>query len=107
MKDVITNRFRELVAQGQQIERHTNSKDYYVPSHEITSVHAWLSSVSNLLQTASIADSVFLGESKTLMTHENMKYGIPSEIVLKMLGLLMSDQQEWEGGLMRRMCCQG
>jgi len=103
MKDVITNRFRELVTQGQQIERHTNSKDYYVPSHEITSVHAWLSSVSNLLQTASIADSVFLRESKTLMTHENMQHGIPSEIVLKMLGLLMSAQQEWEGGLMRRI----
>ena len=103
MKDIITNRFRELVAQGQQHARRTNRDTYYLDSHEITPVHAWLSSVSNLLQTASLPGSVFFNESKTLMTHENMKHGIPSEIVSKMLGLLMSAQQEWESGLMRRI----
>lgn len=103
MKDVITNRFRELVAQGQQLVGRINRNDYYVSSHEITPAQAWLSSVSNLLQTASLAGSFFLSESKTLMTHENMKRGIPPEIVSKMLDLLVSAQQEWEGGLMRRI----
>lgn len=85
MKDVITNRFRDLVAQGQQLVGRINRNDYYFSSHEITPAQAWLSSVSNLLQTASLAGSFFLSESKTLMTHENMKRGIPPEIVLKML----------------------
>ncbi len=103
MKDVITNRFRELVAQGQQLVGRINRNDYCISLHEITSAQAWLSSVSNLLQTASLAGSIFLSESKTLMTHEGMKHNIATGVVLKMLGLLVSAQQEWEGGLMRRI----
>ncbi len=103
MKDVITNRFRELVAQGQQLVDRINRRDYYVSPHETIPAQAWLSSVSNLLQTASLAGSFFLSESKTLMTHEHMKHSIPTGIVLRMLGLLVSAQQEWEGGLLRKI----
>jgi hypothetical protein len=37
------------------------------------------------------------------MTNEDMKHGISTNVASKMLGLLQSAQQEWVGGLLRRI----
>ena len=45
MKDTITNRFKELVTQGQQLVGQRVTDDFYVSSSEIPKYQAWLSSV--------------------------------------------------------------
>ena len=103
MKDTITNRFKELVAQGQQLVGHMIKDDYYVDSNQISRYQAWLSSVSNLFELAAPPGSFFLSESKKLMNSEDMKNSIATIIVSKMQGLLVSAQQEWDNGLMRKI----
>ena len=103
LKDTITKRFQELVDQGQQLVGRMDKSDYYISEHNIPAFQAWLSSVSNILETASPPDSFFLNESKRLMTNEDMKHGISTNVASKMLGLLQSAQQEWVGGLLRRI----
>ena len=103
MKDTITKRFQELSEQGQQMVSRMNKNDYYISEHDIPSVQAWLSSVANILETASLADSFFPNESKRLMTNEEMKHGISINVASKMLGLLQSAQQEWASGLLRKI----
>ncbi len=103
MKDTITKRFQELVEQGQQLVGHMNKDAYYVSAHDIPLFQAWLSSVSNILETASPPNSFFLNEAKRLMTNEEMKFSISTGVVSKMLGLLQSAQQEWVKGLLRKI----
>jgi hypothetical protein len=103
MKEAITKRLQELVEQGQQLVGCMNKNDYYISEHNIPAFQAWLSSVSNILETASPPASFFLSESKRLMTNEDMKHGISTNVASKMLGLLQSAQQEWAGGLLRRI----
>lgn len=103
MKDTITQRFQELLEQGKQLTSRMNTSDFYISEHNIPAFHAWLSSVANILEIASPSGSFFLNESHRIMTDDGMKRGIPTKVVSKMMGLLQSAQQEWAGGLLRRI----
>jgi hypothetical protein len=69
----------------------------------IPKYQAWLSSVTNLLHIIAYQQSPFAKECDHLMSDERFKNGVPSDIVLKMYGLLEAANKELEQGLLQRI----
>lgn len=107
MQDQIKNRFESLISQGdkliQKLPPYEGGYDFWVENRFISEYHSWLSSVSNLLFVVAMEGSYYFDECNRLMTHKDMKDGIPTGIVTKMYGLLSSAYDEWNHGLLRKI----
>lgn len=107
MNEQISERFDQLLTQGQQIistlPRDQTGFAFWVATERLSSTQAWISSISNLLKTISEASSYFVQEADRLLTSDYMKSGIPVSGVQKFMGLLQSAHAEWKAGLLRRI----
>lgn len=108
MKEKITQRFDELIKQGHKlissIGRESSGRlRFWVHESQIPLYQTWLSSVSNLILLVARKGSHYFDECNRLFTHEDMTKGIPSRIVLKMLGLIISVQTDWSEGMLREI----
>jgi hypothetical protein len=107
VKDIIDERFRKLVADGEQLVRRLPSDshglDYWVPSRSVAEYHAWLSAVANLVDLVTTPQSSYRGQVQKILAHENMATGIPTVVVQQLFGLLQAASADWSAGTLRRI----
>jgi uncharacterized protein YutE (UPF0331/DUF86 family) len=108
MKEEIEQRFAELLESGKQLIKNIpwgsdGSLNYWVRDDNIPSYQEWLSSCANLLRMVAPHDSHFSEECQRLLTHQDMRSGIPATVAQKMFGLVSSAREEWKHGLLRKI----
>jgi uncharacterized protein YutE (UPF0331/DUF86 family) len=119
-KEEITKRFVALIKRGGELlgtlgpaivrisldgqkKVDMNSYTYWVPQVRIPDFLAWLTSASSLIRFISLSDAPLVKECDRLMADEDLKKGIPSKIIVYMLGLLKGAKDDWEHGLLGRI----
>jgi hypothetical protein len=100
MKEIIEQRFAELIDEGKTLTNRINTEEFYVPKGSIHSAQSWLSSCCNLIQMLAPKQSFHFIESSRIMEHEQLKFGIPLVVYQKMFGLLCSTYTEWSNGIL-------
>lgn len=107
MKKEFEQRFAELVLAGQKLvsalPRGEYDLEYWIPGARITEHQKWLSSTMNLLKLIDQPNGTFVTESDRLFHEIDNASGIPSHVVQKMHGILVSAQEEWEKGFLRKI----
>lgn len=98
MKEIIEQRFNELIIEGKSLVDRTDTKEHFIPRGTIHSAQAWLSSCCNLIQMVAPIDSFHFKESNKIMNHEHMNTGIPTLVIAKIMGLFLSTFVEWSKG---------
>lgn len=76
---------------------------YWVGDHLIPEAQAWITSVASLATLLAPPGSYFLDEVKRITSNENLKAGVPWSSVQKVLGLLLSLNEEARQGLLRKI----
>jgi len=119
-KEEITKRFDVLIKKGRELlgtlgpevlqintdgetETNYNSYPYWVPKNRIPEFRAWLTSALNLIHVVSPPDGPLVKECDSLMAEGHLKQGVPSNILVLMLGLLGGAKDEWDHGLLRKI----
>jgi uncharacterized protein YutE (UPF0331/DUF86 family) len=110
MKEIISKRFQNLIDEGKQLiqkipphEYGGGNLAYYAASRDRDQFQAWISSVSNLIDIVVPSKSNYREELERLLTHRDMSIGVPSLVVQRLYGLLLSAQKEWESGLLKKI----
>jgi uncharacterized protein YutE (UPF0331/DUF86 family) len=107
MKERISGRFEALIKEGHRlvslIGSDSHGPKFWVETARIPIYQAWIASASNLIRVVIKGQSHYIDEYKRLMENENMRNGIPAQVVTKLLGLLTSAQLEWSSGLLREI----
>jgi len=120
MKEEITKRFKELSQKGNQLlgtlgpellgissdgYRNVNPDGYecWVPERRIPGFRSWLTSASNLIHFVVSPKMPLAMECDRLMEDPDLKQGVPSRILVLMLGLLMGAKEEWDHGLLGKI----
>ncbi|MBW7475679.1 hypothetical protein K0T92_13075 [Paenibacillus oenotherae] len=98
MKEVIEQRFNDLIEEGKNLAVKIDGKENLIPRGSIHSFQAWLASCCNLIQMLAPQGSFHYRESNNLMEHEFMKNGIHVIVYSKMMGLFASTYIEWSKG---------
>lgn len=98
MKEIIEQRFNDLLEEGKNLAAKIDAKENLIPRGNIHSFQAWLASCCNLIQMLAPRDSFHYRESNNLMEHELMKHGIHGVVYSKMMGLFASTYIEWSKG---------
>jgi uncharacterized protein YutE (UPF0331/DUF86 family) len=99
MQEQLLARIQELVAQGQTVSR--DDGDYWV--NDVSGAQAWMASAANVIQQIAPVGSFYREEIGRLTTHPELKAGIPSTVLQKILGVLRSVQDEARGGLLAKI----
>ncbi|MBN1795871.1 MAG: hypothetical protein JW804_04295 [Sedimentisphaerales bacterium] len=120
MKEDITNRFEALINQGQKLigtlgpavsiirqdgttEYDNNKYEYWVPEKKIPEFRAWLSSATSLIHFITPDGTHYAQECDKVMASEDLERGIPSKVLVLMLGLLMGAKNDWQCGFLGKM----
>lgn len=101
MKELIEQRFNELIQQGLLLSRQTGGDSYWVDDSSIPLFQTWLSSAVNLIQMISPKQSYHFNECNNIMQHEHLSQGIPIIVYQRMYGLLASANEEWKRGILK------
>lgn len=101
MKELIEQRFNELIQQGLLLSRQTGGDSYWVHDSSIPLFQTWLSSAVNLIQMISPKQSYHFNECNNIMQHEHLSQGIPIIVYQRMYGLLASANEEWKRGILK------
>jgi hypothetical protein len=64
---------------------------------------AWCSSVANLITAIAPSSSPLHKQVSAILEHDDLKNGVPSNVVLQMRGLLASTREEFEHGLLGKL----
>ncbi len=104
----ISDRFDQLVKRGDElVAKMPRDRDGELHNifrgDGVADFHGWLTAVANLINTVAPAGSFYIEECDRLFGHKWMETGMPSQVVLKMHGLLRSAREDWHGGLLRRI----
>jgi hypothetical protein len=100
MKEVIEQRFNELIQQGIPLTNRAGN-DYWIPESSIPLFQTWLSSAVNLIQMVSPKQSYHYIEANRIMKHQHIDQGLPLVVFQRMLGLLTSANEEWKRGILK------
>jgi uncharacterized protein YutE (UPF0331/DUF86 family) len=120
LKEDITNRFENLINQGQNLigtlgpelvrisadgnkTYDHNRYQYWVPPKRVPEFRSWLTSASNLIHFVVPPKTHLAKECDNLMADEHLKQGVPSNVLGLMLGVLKGAKDEWEHGLLGRI----
>jgi uncharacterized protein YutE (UPF0331/DUF86 family) len=107
MKSSIETRFEELLDKGAELAESLPRDEYgleeWINSEDISRYQSWLASSANLICSVARKGSHFHEECERLCSNTTLANGIPTHVVQKMHGLLVSGQQEWESGLLREI----
>ena len=119
-KEEITKRFEALINQGRGLigtldpevvliradgSKKVNPKsyEYWVPKVRVPEFRSWLASASNLIHFISPSGTHLAKECDNLMTTDDLKRGVPSDVLVLMLGLLRGTKDDWEHGLLGKI----
>jgi len=119
-KEEVTKRFEALINHGRgligtlgpatsvihadgKIEYNQKSYEYWVPQKRIPEFRSWLTSASNLIHFVVPSETHLAKECDHLMADEHLKQGVPSNLLVLMLGVLSGTKDEWEHGLLGRI----
>ena len=108
MKEKIIERFDELIAQGHEfvsiIGRDERGRPYYyINKNKLPEYQAWLSSSINFIESIVPENSNYSKEYKSIMSVENLQHGIPSHVIQKTLGILISIKNELSKGFLQKI----
>ncbi|MDD5326285.1 MAG: hypothetical protein PHY02_00540 [Phycisphaerae bacterium] len=120
MKEDITKRFDELINHGRGLigtlgpelagisgdghKKYDNNRyEYWVPQKRVSEFRAWLTSASNLTHFVAPPETHLAKECDDLMADEHLKQGVPSNVLVLMLGVLKGVKDEWDHGLLGRI----
>lgn len=120
MKEEVTKRFEVLINQGRGligtlrpevvVIRSDGSKklnqegyEYWVPKVRIPEFRSWLTSASNLIHFVAPPETHLAKECDRLMADDHLKQGVPSNVLVLMLGLLKGAKDDWEHGFLGRI----
>lgn len=107
MKETIDQRFKDLIQEADRLIKaipwYEGEPRYWVEDHQIAEYQKWLGSSANLLKLVTTSDSLFARESNKILGDQDAKIGISYRMVQKMYGLLLSAQDEWALGLLRKI----
>lgn len=120
MKEEVTKRFEVLIEKGRgllgtlgpsvvQIDPYGNTEVdsdryvYWVPQVRVPEFRSWLISASNLIRFVAPSETHLAKECDHLMADDHLKQGIPSNVLVLMLGLLIGAKDEWDHGLLGRI----
>jgi len=119
-REEVTKRFEELIKQGQGLigtlgpavsiihadgrtEFDQKSYEYWVSQKRIPEFRSWLTSASNLIHFIVPPETHIAKECDSIMADEHLKQGVPSNVLVLMLGLLKGAKDEWDHGLLGRI----
>ncbi|MBI5178585.1 MAG: hypothetical protein HZA04_04940 [Nitrospinae bacterium] len=99
------DRIESLLAEGSTLIANgcDGSNGYWIKPDLISQTYSWISSVANSIQFITPQNNFYIDELKRLMANENLKNGIPFEIVQKLHGLLNSLKEEASRGMVRKL----
>lgn len=120
MKEEVTKRFEVLIEKGRgllgtlgpevvQINTYGNTEvdsesyPYWVPKVRIPEFRSWLTSAVNLIHYVSPSGAPLAQECDRLMEDDHLKQGVPSDVLVLMLGLLRGAKDDWEHGFLGRI----
>jgi uncharacterized protein YutE (UPF0331/DUF86 family) len=101
MQEQVLARIDELISQGQSLARRYSQEDYWVK--EITPAQSWMASAANAILQIVPPGSFYRLEVDRLTTHEGLKTGIPTTVLEKVLGVLLSVRAEAQTGLLAKL----
>lgn len=119
-KEEVTKRFEMLIDKGKQmlgtlspqvvqIDIHGETKvdpqtyQYWVPEVRIPEFRSWLTSASNLIHFVVSAETPLANECDRLMADDHLRQGVPSKLVVLMLGLLTGAKDDWDHGMLGKI----
>jgi uncharacterized protein YutE (UPF0331/DUF86 family) len=119
-KEEVTKRFEELIVRGEGLlgtlgpeivqldtsgNTEANSESYpcWIPKVRIPEFRSWLTSASNLIHFVVPPETHLAKECDNLMADEHLKQGVPSNVLVLMLGVLRGAKDEWDHGLLGRI----
>lgn len=103
ISDNIKQQFLELLSEGQKLISKKNTEEYWISDEEIAQYQQWLMSVVHLICIVDQPCGTLSSECKHLMKHDDLKRGIPYQVIQKMHGLLAATHEEWKRGLMLKV----
>ena len=101
MQEHVLKRIEELIVRGNVTIRSNPKGDYWMS--DVVSVQSWMTSAANAIQQVAPVGSFFREELDRLMTNDQLKGGIPENVVAKVLGVLQSVQLEAQAGLLVKL----
>ena len=101
MHEHVLKRINEIIEQGVILARSYGRDDYWVKG--IIPAQAWISSAANAIQQVAPASSFFREELNRLMANDQLKGGIPTASMEKVLGLLQSVLNESNSGMLTKL----
>jgi uncharacterized protein YutE (UPF0331/DUF86 family) len=102
MEETISKRLNALIEEGKRLEP-TIGDDLIVRRDKASECQAWIASSINLIETIAIPNSGYHKDIERTHQHEHWKHGVPRPVFQQVLGILISAQQEWEQGLLRKI----
>lgn len=104
----IAQRFDDLIKIGNELIRRIPNDTggrpiFWIPERQMPEYQSWISSASNLLRVVAPKDSHYIDEYHRLMQLKDLQNGISYNVVSKIHGLLISAQNEWANGLLRKI----
>ena len=103
----IKSRLDQLVERGDRLRSHLPSGqdglEYWTRKEYMAEYQAWLSSTANVIVALAPPSSPLPQQVAEVLRHPDLKNGIPSQVVLKMQGLLTSTREEFEHGLLGKI----
>lgn len=120
MKEEVTQRFETLINQGRGLigtlgpevvviradgseKVNPESYQYWVPKVRVPEFRSWLTSASNLIHFVAPHETHLAKECDRLMADDHLKQGVPSNVLVLMLGLLKGAKDDWEHGFLGRI----
>jgi hypothetical protein len=88
---------------GQRPDHPEHGPEYWVDSELIPETQAWLSSAANLVTLLATPGSYYREELARISRHDDLKVGASWVVVQKMLGLVISLQDEVSHGLVSKL----
>ena len=99
MNTQISERFEELICNGEELVKALRIGDHYAVEERMAEYQAWIMSCANLVKLVAYRDSYFIQECDKLLNNEHLEYGIPQNLVKRLLGLMQSMKSEWDQNL--------
>jgi hypothetical protein len=81
----------------------SESYPYWVPKVRVPEFRSWLASASNLIDFVTPSETHLAQECDRLMKDNDLSRGVPSSVLVLILGLLIGAKDEWDHGLLGKI----
>ena len=100
-------RLDSLVQRGTQLKaripRDQHGPQYWIRTEDIADFQAWLASTTNVIVAIAPTSSPLVQQATSLLAHGDLKIGVPSHVILQMLGVITTAREEYEHGMLGKI----